>query len=224
MAGHGKRAKQKFGTSVKYKIFYKGHSFLYWSLLGLKKYFSNTFIFVGNTNTFDLTFLQVTCNSLGLKDYKFVISDAWTDGQAKTVLLARQFISKEESVLISNIDTYAKLTVELPSKKFVGVVFVTSVVGDRWSFVEENSDRTLIRIKEKDPISNIGSTGHYYFNRFQDFIEILGDFNNQIIKENSEAYIAPIYNYLLKRGQVEVVHIEKNDVVFLDEYEAGDYK
>ena len=88
-----------------------------------------------------------------------------------------------------------------------------------WRIVHQ--ERFQLKLKcqtaEKKPISDLCSTGLYFFNKKQDYLD---SYYEYLLKpeeewENGEIYIAPLYNKLIERGkQIHFFLIEKNDVIF----------
>lgn len=218
MAGEGSRAKRKYGGQEKYKLTYKGKSFFWHSLIGLQNLFDNEFDFIGSESNFDSTFVEDQCRLLGISKYNLYCLRSRTTGQAETVMALEHVISRNEAILVVNIDTYAYLgTGDI--EKMVnsqGAVFTTKVEGTRWSFVKTDSMGNVIKITEKIRISDLGSTGHYYFKYFADFCDVYNNHKEDIVKQYKESYIAPMYTYLLKRKTIISVYLPRKQVVFLD--------
>ena len=113
-------------------------------------------------------------NRYGALDPEIVRLDEVTEGQACTVLKARQWIDNDEPLLIYNADTYcrtslAKRLPELPPQ-VDGLLGVFHAPGDKWSFARADADGRVLETAEKSRISDWASTGLYYFRRGRDFV------------------------------------------------------
>ena len=67
---------------------------------------------------------------------------------------------------------------------------LTSSIG----FAQLNSDGYIERVAEKDPISNIASTGIYYYNKGSDFVKYAEQMIEKNIRTNNEFYVCPVFN------------------------------
>ncbi len=130
--------------------------------------------------------------------------DAVTEGQACTVLMARQWIDNDEPLLIYNADTYCRtqLAERLPAlpAEVDGLVGVFEAAGDKWSFARTDAARRVLEMAEKTRISDWASTGLYYFRRGRDFVRHADAMIAANQRVNSEFYVAPVYNRLIAAG------------------------
>ncbi len=100
--------------------------------------------------------------------------------------------------------------------------------GDCWSLAKPESPLStkVVKTAEKYPISDLCSTGLYYFSDYKLFIESYEQYVQQPIETwaKGELYIAPLYNYLIKKKKNIHYHlIQRDDVIFCgvpDEYTA----
>jgi NDP-sugar pyrophosphorylase family protein len=87
-------------------------------------------------------------------------------------------------------------------------VGVSKLKGDHWSFVELKNN-LVCRVAEKKRISELASIGLYGFNSVFEFLQL--DFSG-VLEENTEIYVAPLYNQLILVGaEVRILEIEKSD-------------
>ena len=125
-----------------------------------------------------------------------------TDGQATTALLANQFWNQENGLLIYNIDTYVEPGA-MNSRELHGDGFIPcfTAVGDHWSFVRLDETGKVVEIKEKIRISDHCTLGAYYFKTCKLYEELYNEFYiQQQHSVKGERYVAPLYDYLLKKG------------------------
>jgi dTDP-glucose pyrophosphorylase len=88
--------------------------------------------------------------------------------------------------------------------------------GDHWSFVKINRQGFATQVTEKRRISPHCSVGSYYFKRYDDFKFIYKKYINEIKKVYREAYIAPMYQYLINRDKkVNILCMNKSDIISL---------
>jgi len=131
--------------------------------------------------------------------------DGVTEGQACTVLKARQFIDSAEPLLIYNADTVCRTdldqTLPLLAPEVEGLIGVFQAEGDRWSFarVEGESDR-VVETAEKVRISDWATTGLYYFRRGADFVRHADGMVSEDDRTRGEFYVIPVYNRMIAEG------------------------
>ena len=139
-----------------------------------------------------------------------------TEGSACTVLLAKEFINNKMGLLIVNSDQYVewsptKTMYDFMMKKVDGGIMTFESFHPKWSYAEckENSNQ-VIKVAEKEVISNNATVGIYYWNKGSDFVncaEEMIDKNNRV---KNEFYICPVYNYALKKNKrIVISEIEK---------------
>lgn len=139
-----------------------------------------------------------------------------TEGQACTVLLARDLIDNDEPLLIFNADTYqqsSQLRDLICNPHVDGSLSVFRAPGDKWSFVRTESTGRVVETAEKRRISEWASTGLYHFAHGKDFVRAADEMIAADDRVNGEFYVAPVYNRLLKNGanirlnEVEEIHV-----------------
>lgn len=187
-----------------------------------EKYFmSEKFVFIARDIENTKGFIEDECKKIGITDFETIILDAPTQGQAETVELGviRSGYPLETPLSIFNIDTFRK-NFSFPSQPWFahsdGYLEVFKGSGKNWSYVEPTKDSNepcVVRTTEKDPISDLCCDGLYYFAHASDFLWALK--KEKQAPSMPELYIAPLYNHLIKRGNI--IHynlINKSDVVF----------
>lgn len=140
--------------------------------------------------------------------------DRVTEGQACTVLLAREHINNDEPLLIFNADTYCPTTLATAlagdAQDADGVLDVFSAAGDKWSFARLDATGRVVETAEKRRISEWASTGLYYFRRGRDFVRHAEAMIAANERSNKEFYVAPVYNRLIAAGgEVRANKIDK---------------
>ena len=131
--------------------------------------------------------------------------DGVTNGQLLTAIEAVKYFSLKGKLLIHNCDTSYKIkeNLETINNTYFGVIPYFYSEGENWSFLKTKKGEELIcEVKEKKRISEKCSVGTYIFRDSEEFIE-LADKYLLDKKRNSrqEIYIAPIYDYAIKKGE-----------------------
>ena len=226
MAGQSSRFK-KAGYGVdKFMLEAHGRSLFAYAVGGFEALIGEEpFLFIHRGGEEVRTFIRTECARLGFAqdDYRLVALDAPTRGQAETVALglAAAGVTPDSPLTIFNIDSF-RPGFQYPSVKFdkdvAGYLEVFSGEGDHWSFVKPVPGTNLAQeVAEKHRISNLCSTGLYYFRTVEEFNEAYSR-EDQRLAENSNAselYVAPLYNHLIDAGQKVCFHeIDPDQVIF----------
>lgn len=208
MAGRGSRFKSAGYEQKKFKIEARGRTLFWWSMYSLKNFFNEEFIFVCLKEDEPHEFIKNQCELLGIYRYNILTLDDVTDGQASTVLEAKDYI--KDDFIIYNIDTYVdNKHLKKDYIKGDGWIPVFFGEGDAWSFVKVDEHNRAIEVKEKERISNWATIGLYYFKS----LEMYQDAYDNLIKTKGEKYVAPMYNRLIENGKEVTIRIIPNDAV-----------
>lgn len=210
MGGLSSRFTNAGFTVPKFQLDVHGASVFEHAVAGFHRYFAAhkfVFAFRGGAETAD--FVREKCLGLGIPqaNLKLVSLDRVTSGQAETVRIAidQAEIPKEDPIVIFNIDTFQSDYV-LPDifdlDKIGGYLEVFIAEGDHWSFVAPGENNQVIRVTEKERISEYCSSGLYHFRRAGDFCEAFDKTLNTALADlqGGERYVAPLYNDLISRG------------------------
>lgn len=204
--GEGSRFKKEGFITPKYKIIANSKSLFYWSVLSLKNFFDNSlFIFVFNKKIYDKDFVKNELCALNIKKYKIIVLNKLTDGQATTTMQANKYVKDHDSFIVYNIDTYIKLNKKINQKFLLSqdiLAITTKAKGENWSFIKYNKKNIAIDASEKIRISDEACTGFYFFKQWKYFKDIYLKYINEIKKNYKEAYIAPMYKYMIEKGLV----------------------
>lgn len=213
MAGLGSRFKNQGYLSEKYAIEFFGHSLFEWSLASLSAFREHPLVVV----TRDLPNIREDvlgyARNLGFMHASVIVLDHETKGQAETALLAKSLCVASEPILIYNTDTHVKPSALDPAEfSYDGWIPCFSAPGEKWSFVEVDSGGFATRVTEKQRISDNCSVGLYGFSSFALFEEAYWAGCDQ----PNEIYVAPLYNYLIRRGHfVTISNLDAQDVCTL---------
>ena len=206
MAGMSSRFEQAGFNIPKYMLHINNRSIFSLSLERFNKYFKKyNFVFIIRDIYDTKTFVEKECRDLGLVNFQIETLKKPTQGQAETVYKAINSLklNKNESIMINNIDTFSKpyifSEIEL---RYDGFIEIFEGDGENWSFVETNKKSNKVkRTTEKDRISNLCSSGLYYFKSCTDFCTAFEFSFQKSIKNSGEYYIAPLYNLLIKKNK-----------------------
>ena len=104
MGGLGKRFRDAGYDVPKYMIEAKGKTLFEWSLESLEGYRSvaskHIFIAMKDKKVNVDDFINEKCKTLGISEYKVILLDYLTDGQATTAMMAEKYWSEDEALLI----------------------------------------------------------------------------------------------------------------------------
>lgn len=206
MGGLGTRFREAGYDIPKYMIEAKGKTLFEWAVSSLSGFANDAeeYIFIAmNDSREDVCrFIESSCKKMQIKEYRIILIDYLTDGQATTAMLASEYWKKENSLLIYNIDTYVEEG-QMRSEEMHGDGFIPcfKAGGNHWSFVKIDADGKAVEIREKQRISDYCTLGAYYFKTCGLYEKLYQGYygrGNHLI--NGEKYVAPLYNYLLEKG------------------------
>jgi len=143
------------------------------------------------------------------KNYTLIPVTKVTEGPACSVLLAEPYLDPNVAILIANSDQYLEWDINsylYQSENVDGSISVfhqPNKNDKKWSYARQDANGFVVETKEKEVISDLASTGIYYWKRAEDYIK----YAKQMIAEgdkarvNNEFYVCPIYNYAIKDGK-----------------------
>lgn len=206
MGGLGSRFRKAGYTVPKYMIEAKGKTLFEWSLESLSGFADCAaeyiFIAMKDSEADTEAFVREKCALLGITNFRVIIIDYLTDGQATTALLASRYWNAQNALLIYNIDTYVEAgAMNAAQIKGDGFIPCFKAEGSHWSFVRLGADGKAVEIKEKERISDNCTLGAYYFRSCALYETLYREYYSEPKNlVNGEKYVAPLYNYLLEKG------------------------
>lgn len=146
---------------------------------------------------------------------KIVEIEGVTEGAACTTLLAKEFINTDEPLLIANSDQF----VEWDSNEFMyrmieqdvdgGIVSFTAT-HPKWSFAKVDEFGYVTEVAEKNPISDIATTGIYYWKKGSDYVQYAEQMIEKDVRVNNEFYVCPVFNEaILDNKKIKIYNIDK---------------
>ena len=199
----------------------KGKTLFEWSmesLVSINKETNASYYFVVRKEDEARDFIEEKASVYGIKKVCVIEIDELTDGQATSAMKAKPFWQEDEELIIYNIDTYIESGV-LRYSDIVGDGFIPcfNAPGTHWSFVKLDDDGKVVEVCEKKRISDNCTIGLYYFRTCGLFNELYEEYYaDDSHLEMNEKYIAPLYNYMVKKGlevRIEIIPFEKVHVL-----------
>jgi dTDP-glucose pyrophosphorylase len=141
---------------------------------------------------------------------KFVTVEGLTLGPAKTVMHATSFVNKENAVIVANSDQYVsqglkEFVGKIRNSKNSGLILTMAANGNKWSYVKrDNRNVKILEVREKVEISREATVGIYGWSNSKLMIDGFNEMFSKNDLANGEFYVAPSYNYLIKKG-IEVL-------------------
>jgi dTDP-glucose pyrophosphorylase len=212
MAGAGSRFEKAGYTFPKPLIDVRGKPMIQWVVDNLNV--DAKYIFIVQKSHFEKYNLKDTLDNF-CPNNKIVQIEGITEGAACTTLLAKQYINKDEPLIIANSDQF----VEWNNEEFI----YTSTTGDldgniltfksthpKWSYAKINELGYVTEVAEKRPISDIATVGIYYWRKGSDYVKYAEQMIQKNIRVNNEFYVCPVFNEAISDGKkVRTFNIEK---------------
>lgn len=170
----------------------------------------HTFTFIVQQEHIDLFNIDVTLNRIAPGCSIIPVSHV-TQGAACTVLLAKDLINNNDSLMLVNSDQWVDINIDdylskMEDPKIDGLIMTMTANDPKWSYVGFNKEGEMNRVVEKEVISNEATVGIYNFKRGKDFVNAAEEMIGRDLKVNGEFYIAPVYNILLEKNMEFTVY------------------
>lgn len=206
MAGKGKRFLEAGYMMPKMLIPVKGKTLLQWSVESLPLQLATHLIFIGLQEHEDRYGLSRQIREWfgQVQVLRFLFIPEVTRGQAETVLMAGDLLAEDQPLVVFNIDTRFQSTTlkeALCRDDIDGTLGTFRSASSSLSFAETGPDGLVIRVAEKEAISDNALTGLYHFRRTGDFLRVGREAVDSGQMTKGEFYIAPLYNRLIAEGK-----------------------
>lgn len=242
MAGLSSRFVKAGFEKPKYMLRIGGRSVLAHVVQSFENLFGRErFLFVCRDIAGTPGFIEREMSRLGLapETYQIAVLDEPTSGQAETVALGlqRAGVDPAEQLTVFNIDTFRpgfSYPEDFDLAEVDGYLEVFRGPGEHWSFVRPShpGDQTarsghVAEVTEKNRISDLCSTGLYYFRSVGMFLDIykMTLSTDPRALPGGERYVAPLYQLALQNGaDIRYQEIDPEDVIFCgtpEEYAAA---
>ena len=145
---------------------------------------------------------------------KIVQVDGMTEGAACTTLLAKEFIDNDEPLGFANSDQFLdwdsnEFMYSMEADEVDAGILTFTATHPKWSFAKLDDDGFVSEVAEKKPISDIATTGIYYWKKGSDYVKYAEQMIEKDIRVNNEFYVCPVFNEALADGKkIKVFHID----------------
>ncbi|MAG38008.1 glycosyl transferase family 2 [Candidatus Pacearchaeota archaeon] len=210
IAGRGSRFLQESHRNPDYAnpkplINIAGHSMIEWALSSYPLTKEDKLIFIVRKDHLENAQIDEKLKQIFGENIYIVVVDKITEGAACTALLAKDYINNDEPLLITDsdhyIDGHAHFKVIENHEKVDGAIPVFYANNAKWSFAKTDEEGYVTETAEKVQISRNANIGAYYFAKGRDFVWAAEEMIEEDDKTNGEFYVAPVYNYLIRRGK-----------------------
>lgn len=141
--------------------------------------------------------------------------DYVTEGPACTCLLVRDMINTDVPLVIGNCDQIMRwngsyFVSSCLNSPYDGVVVTYDESTPKNSYAKLNSRGDVVRIEEKNVISNVSLNGIHFWKHGSDFVGSADSMIQINERYNNEFYVGPTYNHMIKNGKrVGIFHIPR---------------
>lgn len=134
-----------------------------------------------------------------------VVLQGLTEGAACTVLCAKSLINNDDELMIANSDQYVDIDINrylaaMRTRQLDGQIMTMKANDPKWSFVGISDLGYVSTVAEKVAISDEATTGVYNFKFGREFVRAAESMVREELRVNSEFYVAPTYNLLIREG------------------------
>lgn len=208
MAGRGSRFADKGFERPKPLIEVAGKPMLHHAFRSVSQLSYRKVVFVALKEHQEFYDLQRIIREEVVREFVLVLLDDITEGQLCTVLEASDHFQEGEGLLIAASDSYVvleRLQEDIDRGAYEGLISVIKLPGEQWSFAKTDEQGRVIAVAEKQRISDLASTGVYYFSDAKVFQKEAEQLIADKETTKGEYYVMPLYNrYLLKGKPVGV--------------------
>jgi dTDP-glucose pyrophosphorylase len=205
MAGHGSRFSKAGFHDPKPLIQVHGKPMIQLVIENLKPNIPHRFIFIcqaAHLNNYPLrSLLETLAPGCEIIEVMHV-----TEGAACTILLAKNMINNLNPLMIANCDQYIDCDINkylrlLENPSVDGFIMTMKASESKWSYIELNDFNKIIRVVEKEVVSDEATVGIYNYRHGLDFVEASERMIRKNLRVNNEFYVAPAYNEMIMDGK-----------------------
>ena len=204
MAGKGSRFTQAGYAQPKPLLPVHGKPMIDVVVENLRPTTLHRFIFICQREHLDSYGLRAHLKSLA-QNVEIIAIDSVTEGAACTVLLAEHLINNSQPLMIANCDQYVAVSMDhylasMSQGNHDGFIMTMTAHDPKWSFIRYDASGKIKEVVEKQVVSSEATVGIYNYRRGSDFVSAAKAMIHADDRVNGEFYVAPVYNYLIKRG------------------------
>jgi beta-phosphoglucomutase-like phosphatase (HAD superfamily)/dTDP-glucose pyrophosphorylase len=203
MAGAGSRFSQKGYTFPKPLVEVNGKPMIEVVVKNLN--INANYIFLVQKEHYEKYNLKYLLNLIA-PNCKIIEVDGLTEGAACTTLLAKEYINTDDPLVIANSDQYLEwnsneFMYSMTSDEIDGGILTFESNHPKWSYAKLDDKGYVSEVAEKKVISNLATTGIYYWKKGSDYIKYAEAMIEQNIRFNNEFYVCPVFNEAIKDGK-----------------------
>jgi dTDP-glucose pyrophosphorylase len=119
-------------------------------------------------------------------------------------------IDNDAPLILANSDQYLEwdpYEFLVRSLEVDGLISCFEADHPKWSYARVDDNGRVTEVAEKRVISNLATTGIYYFSKGSQFVRCADSMISKNIRTNGEFYNCPIYNEIIKEGGNVGVHM-----------------
>lgn len=211
MAGRGTRFLQAADRNPEYRkpkplINVAGHPIIEWSVKCLPQFEQMNKIFLVLQEHVEAAQIDAVLHKLFPENTRVVVVETVTEGPACTALLAKSYVNDDQPLMICDSDQYidgkTHLAFIAQNQDVDGVIPVFSANDPKWSYSRVDAAGKVVEVAEKKVISANANIGAYFFRKGSGFVSAAEEMIRQNDRApNNEFYVAPVYNYLVRKGK-----------------------
>jgi HAD superfamily hydrolase (TIGR01509 family) len=212
MAGAGTRFQQAGYTFPKPLIDVRNKPMIQMVVENLNM--TGRYIFVVQKEHYEKFNLKYLLN-LVAPNCEIIQTEGLTEGATCTTLLAKHLIDNDKPLVMANSDQF----LEWDSNQFMYAMIADKIdaglatfegLSPKWSYAKLGEDGFVSEVAEKKPISNIASTGIYYYKKGSDYVKYAEQMIKKNIRINGEFYVCPVFNEMIADGKkIKALSIER---------------
>ena len=206
MAGEGKRFKEVGYNLPKPLIDVAGKPMIERVIEGLD--IEGNYVFIVQKEHIEKYHMDVTLRNI-VPNCDIVVLNEVTEGQACSALLAESQINNDDELLIVNCDNYFLWEAEtFVDRVNTGVfdamlfTFKDDSGNSSWSYAEVSDEGHVVRVAEKEAISDTALAGAFYWRKGSDFVHYAKKMIENDVRVNDEFYISPVFNEAINDGRI----------------------
>lgn len=142
-----------------------------------------------------------------------------TEGAVCSALKAENMINNDEPLLIASCDQLIDIDIdEFIDASWLSDGCLLTFPSNRpyCSYVKVNKEGVAVEIAEKKAISKHANVGLYFYKKGRYFVDSAKEMIADNFRINGEFYNAPVYNWMIKKGQkITIYEISKDKVHLL---------
>lgn len=170
------------------------------------------------------------------KDFNVFKTNKNTMGSSCSALLVASQLNQDDELLIVSTNEIVNIKYDIPIKHFrkndlMGGLITFKSIHPRYSFVSYEDKYIVNRVAQKRPISNMATTGSFWYQHTKDFVESTKNIIRKDAVVDGLFYLAPTYNeMILLNKKVGFYELESNKYIpmkntkqlnyYIDNYET----